>query len=234
MPNASRPHIAAGCGSSSSSRSSLPSREGVTVASAPSSTAANASSRVVLLDLEAQPRRVADEPQQPRGVVEERAVVQHAQPPRREVLERVRHRLQLPVREPHRDRVDGEVAAREVFRDRRAELDLRQRTRLLVALAPRGGEVDDAVRGRRPEALVQQRLLPQPPRDLGGVALHHQIEVPRVAAEQRVAHRAAHDPDARDVFERVEQLPRAGDLPQPLEQVVVHVPATIAPHVAAG
>ena len=160
--------------------------------------------------------------------------MQHAQPPRREVLQRARDRLQLPVREPHRDRVDGEVAAREVLGDRRAELDLRQRTRLLVALAPRGGEVDDAARGRGAEALVQQRLLPQQPRHLGGVALDHQVEVARVAAEQRVTHRAADHPHARDVLEGVEQLPCAGCLPQPLEQVVVHVPATIAPHVAAG
>jgi hypothetical protein len=84
------------------------------------------------------------------------------------------------------------------------------------------------------EALVQQRLLAQAPRHLGGVALHHQVEVARVAAEQRVAHRAAHDPHPRDVVEGVEELPRAGCLPQPLQQVVVHVPATIAPHVAAG
>ena len=91
----------------------------------------------LLLDLEAQPRAVAHEPQQPRRVVEERALVQHAQPPRREVLERARHRLERAVGEPHGERVDAEVAPRQVLAQRDAELDLRQRTRALRSA--RGG-----------------------------------------------------------------------------------------------
>ena len=138
--------------------------------------------------------------------------MQHAQPPRREVLEPAGERLQLAVREPDGDRVDAEVAAREILGDRRAELDLGQRTRALVALAARLGEVDLAGRGRGAEALVDERLLAQQPRRGRRVALHHEIEVPRLAPEQRVADRAADHPDAGNVRQSVEKRIRARHL----------------------
>ena len=67
-----------------------------------------------------------------------------------------------------------------------------------------------------------------------GVALHHEIEVARRAAEQRVADGAADDPDARDVRQRLEQRRRPGQGAQPVQQVVGAHTATIAAHVVAG
>ena len=106
--------------------------------------------------------------------------MQRAQPPRREILEPARERLERAVGEPHGDRVDAEVAPREVLGDRGAELDLGQRTRPLVALAARRGEVDLAGRRGGAEALVHERLArpaaarrPRrrpPPRDRGRAA----------------------------------------------------------------
>ena len=160
--------------------------------------------------------------------------MQGAQAVLREVLERAGDGLELAVGQPDGDRVDAEVAAREVLGDRRAELDVGQRTRMRVALAPRRGEVDGAGRVRGPEALVDDRAVAEPLRGGRRVALHHEIEVARVAPEQRVADRAAHHPDARQVRQGVEHGRRAGHLPQPLEQIRRHVPATIAAHVVAG
>ena len=160
--------------------------------------------------------------------------MQDAQLVRGEVLEPAGHGAQLAVGKAYRDRVDAEVAPLEVLVDRRAQLDVGQRTGALVALAPGRGDVDVPVGRRGAEALVHERLLPQPPRGLRRVALDHEIEVARVAPEQRVAHRTAHHPDAGEVGQGVEERRRAGRLSQPLEQVVAHVPATIAAHVAAG
>ena len=165
-PSASSPQIAAGSGSPSSSRSSAPSRGGVTVSSAPPSTASNAPAARGLLDREAQPRHVADQPQQPRRVVEEGALVQHAQA----VLPRgPRARRATASSSPSASRtaiaLTREVAAREVLGDRRAELDVGQRARMRVALAPRRGEVDrrrSTCRGA--EALVDDRVVAEPPR----------------------------------------------------------------------
>src|SRR4051812_33592886 len=74
----------------------------------------------------------------------------------------------------------------------------------------------------------------QPPGGRRGVALHHQIEVARLAPEQRVAHRAADDPDAGKVGQRREQRRGPGQGAQPVEQVVGAHTATIAAHVVAG
>ena len=78
--------------------SSAPTRDPLTVPSAPSSIAPSDQRARVRLDLEAQPGRVASQPQQPGRIVDEAAVVQHAQPARLEILERARHRIHLAGR----------------------------------------------------------------------------------------------------------------------------------------
>ena len=160
--------------------------------------------------------------------------MEHAQAPRGEIVEPARERLERAVGEPGGDRVDAEVAPRQVLAQRDAELDLRQRTRALVALPAGGGDVDLADGRGGAEAVVQHRVLAEPPRDGRGVALHHEIEVARLAADQRVADRAADDPDARHVGQRVEHRRRPGQVAQPLQQVVRAHTATIAAHVVAG
>jgi hypothetical protein len=81
---------------------------------------------------------------------------------------------------------------------------------------------------------VDEGALAEPPRDLLGIALHHEIEVARLTAEQDVADRAADDPDARDARQGVDQRRRPGQRAEPVEQVVRGHPATIAAHVVAG
>ena len=74
----------------------------------------------VRLELEAQPRRVARDPPQPRRVVAEARVVQHAQAPGVEIVERVLGGAQLAAAQVERDRVDRHVAAQQVLVDRGA------------------------------------------------------------------------------------------------------------------
>ncbi len=140
----------------------------------------------------------------PGRVVGERALVQDPQHAGLEVLPGTRPVGERAVGEADRDRVDGEVPAREVLPQRRAELDVRQRARPGVALAPGAGEIEgDAGRGdrRRPEALVDgQRAaaaLRRTPRDGQRVALDDQVELARDLAAQRVADGAADDVHAR-------------------------------------
>src|SRR5205823_1667451 len=71
-----------------------------------------------LLGLEPQSRAVAGEAQQARGVIEKAALVQDAQAPGLEVLERVRRRAELGsagTGEANGDSVDGEVPAPKVI-----------------------------------------------------------------------------------------------------------------------
>ena len=65
------------------------------VSNAPRGDRARGQQAVLLLDLEAQPRAVAREPQQARGIVDEALLVQYPQAPGLEVLKRVRRRAQL-------------------------------------------------------------------------------------------------------------------------------------------
>ncbi len=160
--------------------------------------------------------------------------MQRPQPPPREVLERARHRLELAVGESHGERVDAEVAPLQVLAQRDAELDVGQRTRARVAFAAGGGDVDLADRRGGAEAVVHQRVLAQQPRHRLRVALHHEIEVARPVAEQRVANGPADDPDPRDVSKGVEDRRRTGHAAQSLQQVVAAHTATIAAHVVAG
>jgi hypothetical protein len=140
----------------------------------------------VLVGGEPEPRRIAGEPQQARRVVAERAVVQHPERAGREIVRGTRVVGQLAVREVQRDRVDREIAPRQVLGQRRAELDVRQRPRALVALASRPGEVEHRVRGGhrgRPEPLVHRHLAAQALRRAARhghrIALDHEVELVR-------------------------------------------------------
>ena len=119
--------------------------------------------------------------------------MQDPQPPRLEVLARARQPDQLAVLEVQGDRVDGEVAPLEVLAQGRAELNLRQRPRALVALAARAREVEghavELDRGGS-EPLVRDDTTADAPRDLERVALDHEVELVRLAAQQQVAHGA--------------------------------------------
>ena len=151
---------------------------------------------------EAQTRRVARHAQRPRGIVDERSVVQDAQHPGLEVLERARPCLCMAVRHAHGNRVDGEVAAREILGHGRAELHVGQGTRPGVRLPPRSRDVDTGDRVGA-EALMEGARLPQRARHGAGVPLDQQVQLARRATEQHVAHRPADDPDARQVTDGV-------------------------------
>ena len=75
-----------------------------------------------------------------------------------------------------------------------------------------------------------RRAAARPP----GIALDDEIEVARIAADQRVADGAADDPDARDVRQRVEHRRHPGLGAEPVQEVVGAHTATIAAHVVAG
>ena len=121
--------------------------------------------------------------------------------------------------EPERHRVDREVAARQVVVDRPG-LDVRQRSRVGIALATGEVDVERAPReGRRrgAEPWVGQHLRVEAPHEVVHVVLDDQVEVRSVGApEQGVAHHASDgaDPtrerglDAR--HQRVREDPLAG------------------------
>ena len=194
-------------------RSSSPIRGPVTVSSAPSATAPRASRAVVRLEREAEPRRVARE--RATAASGRRRNEPSCRTRRRrgvEVLERAAAPSQLPSSD-ERDRVDGEVAAPQVLLERR-RAHVGQRARARVGLRARARPGRRRSRRRRPrrgaEALV--RRPPTAPsaaaRRGAGVALDDEVELARRAAEQRVAHGAADDPDVGALVERVEQPPR--------------------------
>ena len=155
-------------GSRSSSRSSLPRRSPVTVrrtagrqrrpCAAPARTrAARRSGRAAAAasDRRRTSARAAPAARRPRGPRARRATS-----------------ISAPS-QADRDRVDGEVAPREVLLDRRAELHVRQRTGARVGLAPRAGDVERERRRsdrRGAEALV-----------------HHQLPAERSAARRATA-----------------------------------------------
>ena len=97
-----RAHASAPSASASPSarRSSAPTRAPETLASAPAGERRAGQLGGARLGREAQPRLVAREAQQPRGIVEEAALVQHPQAPGGEVLERVLGREQAPALGP--------------------------------------------------------------------------------------------------------------------------------------
>src|SRR5581483_11680453 len=92
---------------------------------------------------ESEPPRVPSQPEQPRRVIAEAALVEHPKNALLEIVARVGDREQrspLGSVELQRGRVDGEVAPLEILIDRR-RLDIRKRARSAVALAPRPRDV---------------------------------------------------------------------------------------------
>ena len=199
---------AAGCGSRASSRSSAPSRSPLTVAERARRRPRRRRARpCAARRAKPEPRRVAREPQQPRRDRRGTSASWSTRSsPRVEVLlARPATPRSSPSAEPQRERVDGEVAPREVLLERGAELDVGQRARPRVALSPaRVAEVEHARRRRaRSRSRSGRARRTSPPsrsaarRATGTrVALDDEVELARVAPEQQVAHRAADDPDA--------------------------------------
>ncbi len=155
----------------------------------------------------AEPRLVAERAQQPRRVVDEACVVEHANHARLEVGLAAVGIVQRVVGDCHRHRVDREVAPGEVL-GQAGGLDVRQGTGLGVGLAPRGRDVDGQLRGtdsRSAEPVVLHHLATQPlgerPRDRERVALHHEVEIHVRRAAQQVPHRPAHQVGRRQTLE---------------------------------
>ena len=152
----------------------------------------------MLIDLEAEPRGVAREAQQARGIVAKAAVMQHAQHAPRDVLLPMRRRAHPGVGQRYGDRVDGEVTSQQIFGDRRG-LDQRQRPRLGIALAASPGDVDARVPQRdagRPEAVVGDRLATERAQQRLDRPLDEHIELARTLGSQQVADRTPHEMDA--------------------------------------
>ncbi len=119
-----------------------------------------------------------------------------------------------------RERVYGEVAPAQVVGDARAQRHLGQRARARIALGPRAREVDLRARSGQAhlggaEALVLGDDLAQLARDGQRVALDDDVEVADRLAQQRVADRAAHQPQPAAMGA---QLVPAGDVAEAVEQ----------------
>ncbi len=164
-----------------------------TVCDAPLASASRASAAVAGSASKAEPRGVAPETPEARGVVDEALLVQHPQEARVEVLVGVRRRAHLALRQRDRDRVDGEVAAQEVFGKRR-RLHFGKRARVGIALAPGHRHVDARAierRGRRSEAVVHDLLAAERVEQRLDLPLDDDVELARRDAAQEVAHGSA-------------------------------------------
>jgi len=109
-----------------------------------------------------------------------------------------------PAAEIHQQRVDGEVAAAEVLVDA-GRLHIGLARVVAVALRPRRGELDRTVAPHHlgsAEALEDdRRRAPGEPAEVGGqlrstAVLDDDVDLPVLAAEEPVAHVAAHGPGA--------------------------------------
>ena len=144
--------------------------------------------------------------------------MQHAQDAGLEVLERAGHGADRAV-EAERDRVDRHVAAAQVVLERR-RLDVGQRARRGVALAPRAHEVvaagpdDDE---HRAEAIVGRHRAAEARGRVVDVALGDEVDLPRDALEEQVADRPADEMDAVSGPEAVERPRAAGQRAQRVE-----------------
>ena len=122
----------------------MPIRAPDTRSAQPPATAAAGELGRVRLELEAEPRPVARDPPQPRRVVAEARVVQDAQPPRGEIVERVLDRAQLAA-----GRSSASALTVTSRRSRSSAIaagaDVGQRPRVQVALGARRGEVPAAL-----------------------------------------------------------------------------------------
>ena len=165
-----------------------------------------------LVEPAAETRLVAQCAQEPRRVVDEAAVVQHADRTGVEVGAAVVRVEQGLVGQGHGHRVDREVPTREVLLDARG-LDVWERAGLGIALAPGRGEMDvrivEAHRGR-PEAIVLDHFSPQSSsncgRGLPRVALDGKIQIDGIRAAEVVSHRPSHDVRGRQALERRQQV----------------------------
>src|SRR5581483_9414578 len=125
------------------------------------------------------------------------------------------------ARKGERHRVDREVAAGQVLRQGGGP-DLGQGAGGRVGLAAGRGQVELELVGADPrgrEALVRVDLAAQAPAELGGVALHDEVEVGSLPPEEEVAHRAAHQIHGRagrGPAHAVEARERAQALGKPL------------------
>ncbi len=120
--------------------------------------------------------------------------------------------MQLPRLRPverDRDRVDGEVASRQVLgQPGRGHVGQRAGTR--VGLGPRAGDVvGEAVEphGRGPEPVVDPDAAAQRLRHCRRVSLDDEVEVDWGSAQQQIPDRAADEVDAGRVLENTEQRP---------------------------
>ena len=151
---------------------------------------------------------VPDGPQDARGIVDERQVVEHADDAVLQVLaasEGMDQAAEVGFLQRDGHRVDREVAAVEVLRDRR-RLHYRERTGREVALRARGHDVDPvpvAVLDDRGAELLVRRVAPaerfregapEPDR----IAFHRDVDVEALGSEEDVPHGAADEVDAVD------------------------------------
>ena len=98
------------------------------------------------------------------------------------------------------DRVDGEVASREIGLDLAGGLDVRQGPGRRVGFRSRGGDVDSAVRSDDRgggEALVAVGVAAERLGELDWIADGDQIEIERLGTDEDVAHRSANQVGAR-------------------------------------
>jgi hypothetical protein len=157
---------------------------------------------------EPEPGREARRPEGTGGVVVEAAPVQDAQRTALEIAHALR-RIHDAIatrprlrRQRQGERVDREVAAQQVFLEGPG-LDLRERPRMRVALAPRGREIQRGPLPREhdgPEAIVSGGAHPfalEAPRELLGAAriLDQEIDIAHLAPEEPVPHRPTHQVD---------------------------------------
>ncbi len=177
---------------------------------------------------EAEPNLVADGAKQAGRIIDEAAGVEHAHDPLLEVRTAaagVVEVAEIVARQPHRHRVDREVAPAEVLVKRRL-LDSRQGARLVVRLAPSGGEVEHQVVGAHrggAKALVLARDPAEPigqgPGYRASVSFDGYVEVDGIGVAEQVAHGAAHEVGGRQSFQGRQQAPHAGEATYALAQV---------------
>ena len=183
----------------------------------------------MLLEPEPVARLVADPAEDPRGVVDERQVVEDAEQARLEVgppAEGVDQPPEVGGLQRRRHRIDREVAAEEVLAQAGA-LDRRQRRGRVVELGARRHDVDARIVPVRhdcgAEPLVRRgaavERVGERPRELDRVALDRDVDVEALLAEQDVPHRAADEVDAlravaerRDGLEQRAEALEAGEL----------------------
>ncbi len=161
----------------------------------------------VRLQRELQAQYEAHGTKHPGRVILKAALMQHAKLPRLHVrlaVMRIDEAAEALRIERHRHRIRGEVAAREILRQRRG-LDDRQRSGARVGLGARTCDVklppisEHQRGGHEAAGLVHTRVetLGQGVGDGLDRALHGDVEVRRLPPEQEVAHRATDEERAR-------------------------------------